>query len=55
MLERSLKRFPKAKPLDLADAAYWSWHDLDSGPKEAASSQADDTFGELAGAGWGRF
>jgi hypothetical protein len=28
VLERSLKRFPLTKPLDLADAAYWSWHDL---------------------------
>lgn len=26
-LEKSLMRFPN-KPLDLADAAYWSWHDL---------------------------
>jgi hypothetical protein len=27
-LERALRRFPKTKPFDLADAAYWSWHDL---------------------------
>lgn len=27
-LERALKRFPLTKPLDLADAAFWSWHDL---------------------------
>lgn len=27
-LERALKRFPKTKPLDLVDAAYWSWYDL---------------------------
>jgi hypothetical protein len=27
VLERSLKRFPN-KPLDLADAAYWTWWDL---------------------------
>lgn len=27
ILEKSLRRFPK-KPLDLADAAYWSWADL---------------------------
>jgi hypothetical protein len=26
-LERSLRRFP-LKPLDLADAAFWGWHDL---------------------------
>lgn len=30
-LERSLRRFPKTKPLDLADAAYWSWFDLTGG------------------------
>ena len=28
VLERSLRRFPITKPLDLADAAYWSWYDL---------------------------
>lgn len=27
-LERALHRFPLTKPLDLADAAFWSWHDL---------------------------
>jgi hypothetical protein len=27
-LERALRRFPKTKPLDLADAAFWSWNDL---------------------------
>ena len=27
-LERALRRFPKSKPLDLVDAAYWSWYDL---------------------------
>lgn len=27
-LERALSRFPKTKPFDLADAAYWSWYDL---------------------------
>jgi phage terminase large subunit-like protein len=27
-LERALRRFPKAKPFDLADAAYWCWWDL---------------------------
>lgn len=29
-LERGLFRFPKTKPFDLADAAYWSWADLRS-------------------------
>ena len=28
VLERGLKRFPKTKPFDLADAAYWSWDEL---------------------------
>lgn len=28
VLERALRRFPLTKPLDLADAAYWSWFDL---------------------------
>lgn len=27
-LERSLFRFPRTKPFDLADAAYWAWHGL---------------------------
>lgn len=26
VLERALKRFPKTKPYDLVDAAYWSWY-----------------------------
>lgn len=30
-LERALRRFPLTKPLDLTDAAYWSWHDLRHG------------------------
>jgi hypothetical protein len=28
ILERALNRFPKFKPFDLTDAAYWSWEDL---------------------------
>lgn len=44
ILERALKRFPKTKPLDLADCAYWSWHDLDAGG-ETASSESDSAFG----------
>lgn len=28
VLERALRRFPKTKPFDLVDAAYWSWVDL---------------------------
>jgi len=30
-LEKALMRFPN-KPLDLADAAYWAWHDLRNRP-----------------------
>lgn len=56
VLERALKRFPKTKPLDLADAAYWSWYDLDSGHTEPASSESDSPFGgfEDSGVGFGR-
>jgi hypothetical protein len=31
ILESALRRFPLAKPYDLHDAAYWSWHDLSGG------------------------
>jgi hypothetical protein len=30
VLERGLRRFPKTKPYDLVDSAYWSWLDLGS-------------------------
>lgn len=30
-LERGLKRFPRTKPFDLVDAAFWSWHHLREG------------------------
>lgn len=36
-LEKALRRFPKTKPLDLVDAAYWSWFDL-AGPRSGAWS-----------------
>lgn len=29
-LERALRRFPKQKPFDLVDTAFWAWHDLTS-------------------------
>lgn len=32
MLERALRRFPKAKPFDLTDGSYWSWWALRHGP-----------------------
>ena len=35
VLEQALRRFPKTKPLDLADAAYWSWDDLRNGAEIA--------------------
>jgi len=59
VLERALKRFPKTKPLDLADAAYWSWHDLDSGGGAPATAGAESAFGRVgrdpgAQTGWGR-
>jgi hypothetical protein len=28
ILERALRRFPRTKPFDLVDGAYWSWRDL---------------------------
>jgi phage terminase large subunit-like protein len=30
-LERALRRFPRTRPLDLADAAFWSWRDVGEG------------------------
>lgn len=42
ILERSLKRFPKMKPFDLVDAAYWSWHYLTGG---GMSNSAIGAFG----------
>jgi hypothetical protein len=40
ILERALKRFPRTKPLDLADAGYWSWKDLRGGAGRAANPVA---------------
>ena len=55
VLERALKRFPKTKPLDLADAAYWSWHDLDSGGGSPVTTGGDSAFGRVGSdTGWGR-
>lgn len=31
VLEKALRRFPKAKPFDVHDAAFWSWHWLAGG------------------------
>lgn len=42
VLESALRRFPLAKPYDLHDAAYWSWHDLSGG---GLSNSAVGAFG----------
>jgi hypothetical protein len=42
VLERGLRRFPKAKPFDLHDAAFWSWHYLTGG---GMSNSAVGAFG----------
>ena len=42
VLESALRRFPAAKPYDLHDAAYWSWHDLTGGGR---SNSAVGAFG----------
>lgn len=34
VLERGLRRFPRSKPYDLVDAAYWAWWDLTEGEQE---------------------
>lgn len=36
VLERALRRFPKTKPFDLVDAAFWAWHDL-SPPRQSGT------------------
>lgn len=37
VLEAALRRFPKTKPLDLVDSAFWSWRDLrGSGPSRVS-------------------
>lgn len=52
VLERSLARFPKTKPFDLVDAAYWAWRDLDPKPrrfrkKSRARSSARRSVGSV--------
>lgn len=42
VLERALRRFPKTKPLDLCDAAYWGWHDLRGGGGGGTSHYTDN-------------
>lgn len=45
-LERSLYRFPKTKPLDLADAAFWSARDLLENTHVGTEYDAADVLGE---------
>lgn len=40
-LEKALRRFPKSKPFDLTDAAYWAWYDLAKPPKRVRDYRAD--------------
>lgn len=40
VLEASLTRFPKTKPFDLVDAAYWSWYELSKAGRKAKVSSA---------------
>lgn len=41
-LEAALRRFPKTKPLDLVDCAYWSWTDLDPTRGPVGGARNDD-------------
>lgn len=40
LLERALKRFPRFKPYDLVDAAYWSWRHLAKPVRKKATFSA---------------
>lgn len=57
-LEKGLKRFPKTKPFDCADAAYWVWADL-RGHVALPEKQPEQKskFNQEAGAGsrWKRY
>lgn len=51
VLERALFRFPATKPLDLADASYWSWNDLRHGivvPNQAPISLVKPSLWRIA-------
>ena len=58
-LERALRRFPRTKPLDLVDCAYWAWHDLAGGTGVVVShTDADEPYGfgdDFGAASWGGF
>lgn len=51
-LERALRRFPKTKPHDLVDAAYWSWADLRSGGPVGASAHDDQVPAPKGSRSW---
>lgn len=57
VLERALRRFPKAKPFDLTDAAYWSFDDLDKGGGAVSSSREmrEESAFSSGGMGFGDF
>lgn len=42
VLEKALRRFPKTKPFDLVDVAYWSWYDLTEAPRVTSGEYEDD-------------
>jgi hypothetical protein len=49
VLERALNRFPKTAPLDLTDAAFWSWDDLRNGAEVAGwNPDTDPDYAEPA-------
>lgn len=54
VLEAALHRFPRTKPYDLVDAAWWAWWDLTSSPggstrRAAVRSSARDTLSSAWG------
>lgn len=54
VLEAALHRFPRVKPYDLVDAAWWAWWDLTSSPggstrRAAVRSSARDTVSSAWG------
>jgi hypothetical protein len=52
-LETGLMRFPRAKPFDLVDAAFWSWFDL-MGRAQRRPSRVSSAAGRSVGVGVAR-
>lgn len=48
ILERALRRFPKNKPFDLVDAAYWAWQGL-QGLDLGTATEGDNPFADYRG------